>query len=99
MILSSKPVQPGLVLGDERWLETAITVTWDSDGQLAKFAFEGFTAFTIAGVASRINDCFMLVMAKMIGHFGLQGTLYQLFSELFQSSRSHQLSLRAFDSL
>ena len=41
----------------------------------------------------------MLVMAKMLGHFGLQGMRYQLFSELFQSSRYHQLSLRAFDSL
>jgi hypothetical protein len=62
---------------------------WRSRGisrQFTEFAFEGFAALTVAGVARRIGHAVAFGTAQVLGHLGLQGTLHQSPGELLEQA-------------
>lgn len=50
----------------------------------AEIALEGLGAMAVAGVAGAVGYLAALIMAQVIGHFGLQGALHQHLGELLE---------------
>ena len=76
----------GLVLGNDLRFERALAVTRDVDWQRAKIAFERFSAMAVAGLGAVAVDGAALVVAQVIGHFDLQGTIDQPLGKLLEQA-------------
>lgn len=76
----------GLVFLNDLRNECAIPVTRHFNEQLTKLALELLAAKTVAGVASRVTDRPMPVVTQMVGQFGIQCPLDQLFGQLFEDA-------------
>ncbi len=72
----------GVVLRNELWLKAAMPIPRDLDGQLTEFAFERLLALAVPGIATCINDGLILIVAQVVGHFGVQRLLHQQLRQL-----------------
>ena len=72
-----KAAPAGLVLRDQLWLEGAMAVTRNFDGQFAELALQGLLALAVAGIAGRILHRLILAMAEVVGHLRFQRLLDQ----------------------
>ena len=70
------------MFGDELWLEAAIAISGNLDGQGAKIALEGLGAAAVTRIAVRVGNRFMLAVAQVLCQFGLQGSFNNGFGEL-----------------
>jgi len=60
-----------LVLDHDLRLERPLAVARHVQRQSAKVALESFGAMAVAGVAGAVGHLAALIMAQVIGHFGL----------------------------
>jgi len=58
------------MLGDELWLEAAVPVAGNLDGQFAKLALESLTALAVTGVSCGVGNRPALGVTEMGCHFG-----------------------------
>ena len=79
-----EPRPPGLVLGHDLRLKTAVSVAGNLDGQFAKFALERLLALAVSGVALGVGDGLVLAVPKVLSHLGFKGTLDQSFGQLLE---------------
>ena len=70
------------MLLDDLRLEAAMPVARHLDGQLAELALELLAAEALTSIADRVGDRLMAVMAEMVSHLSIKGTLDQLLGEL-----------------
>ncbi|MCY1559959.1 hypothetical protein D9M68_970450 [compost metagenome] len=61
-------------------------ITRHLDGQLAELALELLATEAVAGIASRIADRLMLVVAQVVSQLGIQRTLDQLLGQLLEDA-------------
>ncbi len=64
-------------------LEAAVPIAGNLDRELAELALQRFFALTVAGVAGDVFYRFILTMAQVFGHLGVQGALDECLGELF----------------
>src|SRR5215467_15032378 len=86
MILSSKPGPACLSLGHDLGSKARLAVARSFHLQLPKLALQGFWALPVARVSPPVAGRVVLLIAKMIGYFGLEGSFQNGFGQFFEQT-------------
>src|SRR5437899_15417 len=70
LVVEPRPAR--LALGHDLGIERGLAVAWSFQIQLAKVPFQSLGAFPVTRVAPVVACRIVLLIAKMIGHLGLQ---------------------------
>lgn len=77
-----KTGKAALTFGQDDRLKAGITITGNGYIEPTKIPFDAFPVTAIAGVAGMIGHGSIFMMAKMLGHLSLHGSLQKLFGQL-----------------
>src|SRR5258705_8892684 len=86
MILSSKPVQRVCPLATILGSNVALRSRGVSNSQFPKLTFQCLLAFSVARVAPVVARRVVLLVAQMVRHLGLQGSLQDGLGEFLEQT-------------
>src|ERR1039457_500511 len=81
-----EPRKAGLVLGDDLRLETPVPVPRRLQIDLAEIAFQFLLAAAVAGVAAVVARRVVLLIAYLLGQFGMHRPLQERFRQLLEKA-------------